>query len=108
MFAKPLGGFGGQGALVHPFDELAVKCFSIFFVLREVSFFQAVAVDGVDDTPEQLAEGDDESFELLIKGVFEQFVVQVAEQVDQAFLSPEPQRFVAREKVRHDDPGEVL
>jgi len=73
-----------------------------------MSLLQPVAVDRGDHEPEQFSKGHDQRLILLVEGIFEQLVVQVADEVDQAFLAPEPERLVASVKIRDDDSGEIL
>lgn len=71
VLAEPFGGFYGKVALVFPLHELLAKLSGILQMLDQMPLFQSVAIDRGDDSPEQLPEGRDEPFELLVERVFE-------------------------------------
>lgn len=71
VFAQPFGGFSGEVALVFTLYELLAKLFGIPQMLDQMPLFQSVAIDRGDDSSEQLPEGRDEPFELLVERVFE-------------------------------------
>jgi hypothetical protein len=77
-------------------------------VPAEVPPPQAVEVHGGDHRPQQAAEAARHQLQLVVPGVGQDVLVEVTQQVDQAFLLRARHRVVGGVEVTHQHPAEVL
>src|SRR4051812_17965957 len=77
-------------------------------MLRKVSRFKPVPVDRFDRTPQHCREASSKHFELIVKRVIMDFLIEIAHQVNQATLLTAIDCIVGCVKIRYKNPCEIF
>jgi hypothetical protein len=77
-------------------------------MLVQVSLFQSIAVYRCDNGSKQLPKVRGECFAFFIPGVVLHVVIEISEQMDQAFLLRTRQGVIGGIKIGDEDPSEIL
>jgi hypothetical protein len=67
-------------------DYVAVEAINAAAVLAEMPRLQAEPLNVFDNRNQQITESRDKSFQFIVKRIFPKVVVQVSDQMDEAFL----------------------
>ena len=83
-------------------DHFSVEAIDATTVFAQMAALQAKPLNVFENRNQQITDGHDKALKFLVKRILPKVIIQVSDQMDEAFLLPTGERVVSSIKVGHD------